>query len=246
MKPLWQGVLLGVAAYLFFMLATAPAAKVLPLVQPRGVSIAGINGSLWSGHAALVTAAPVQLTDVHWRFRPLALFVGQLGFTVTGDLQGQRVKANAGNGFPGDPQLSDVQGRIAASTLLNLLGLHQPQLGGMLEFDIADIDWPASGYPALEGTIVWTSARVSGPYELDLGKVVLETRIEDGVTRGTLKNEGGALLLQADVEMESSGAYRFDANLQQKGDVPQPVMKFLATFAEYQNGTYRLEWSDSL
>ncbi|MFQ5643205.1 MAG: type II secretion system protein N [Thiogranum sp.] len=246
MKPLWQGVLSGVVAYLFFMVVTAPAVKVLPLVQPEGVRATGVDGTLWSGRAARVAVPAVQLTDVRWRFRPLALFIGQVRFAIEGSLQGQRIEADAGSSFLGKPRASDVRGRMAASELLKLPGLQQVRLDGMLDFDISEVEWPDSGYPAVAGTVVWSGARVGAPYELELGKMQLETRIEDGVTRGTLKNEGGALLLQADVEMNSSGAYRLNARLQQKGDVPQAVTGFLTTFAEYKDGTYILEWSDSI
>ena len=246
MKPLWRSVLVGVVAYLLFLVTTAPAAKILPLVQPQGVHFSGIDGTLWSGSAALVAVSPVQLTETRWSFRPFSLFAGQFGFAVEGQLQGQRVEAYVGSSFLGTPLVSDVRGLVDANAVLNLLGLNQLQLAGKLNFDIANVEWPESGYPALGGTVIWSPARVTGPVELELGKARLETRIEDGVTRGKLETEGGPLLLQADVEMNSSGAYRLDANLQQKGDVPQAVIKFLSTFAEYKNGTYRLEWSDSL
>ncbi len=246
MRPLWQGLSLGVVAYLFFMLATAPAAKILSLVQPEGLRATAVAGSLWSGQAAQLALPPLQLNDVHWQIRPLLLFAGRLSFVVRGQLQGQRIKAHAGVSLLGNPQLSDVRGRVTAQDLMNLLGLRQVQPGGMLSFVIAEVAWPEAGYPALEGTVYWWPARINAPYSLDLGKMQLDTRIEDGVTRGTLNNEGGALSVQAEVEMHSDGAYRFDANLQQKGDVPQAVSRFLSTFAEFRDGTYRLEWSDTL
>ena len=246
MKPLWQGVLLGAVAYFLFIVTTAPAARIVSYVQPQGIHFSVIDGSLWSGSAALVNASPVQLTDVRWSFRPFALFVGQFEFAVEGQLQGRRIEAYIGSSFLGNPYVSDVRGRLAAKDLPGLLGQNQLQLGGELEFDIADVEWPESGYPALSGTVIWSQARVTGPVELELGKAQLETRIEDGVTRGQLETTGGPLLLQADVEMNSSGAYRLDAKLQQKGDVAQAVTQFLSTFAEYKDGTYLLEWSDAI
>jgi len=246
MKPGWRSMVLGVVAYLLFMVTTAPAAKILSFVQPQGIGLSGIEGSLWSGRAALVTVSPLQLTDIRWSFRLFPLFVGQLEFAVEGQFQGKPVEAYVGSSFLGTPYVSDVRGQVAAEDLPGLLGLSLLQLSGELEFDIADVEWSESGYPALGGTVTWSSARVTGPVELELGKARLETRIEDGITRGKLDTEGGALLLQADVELISDGAYRLDANLQQKGDLPPEVTKFLSTFAEYKDGTYRLEWSDNL
>ena len=100
--------------------------------------------------------------------------------------------------------------------------------------------------PAVTGAATWTPARVSAPLEVALGSAQLDTVAEQGVTRGKLKASGGALLVDADVELNPDGVYRLDAQIQQKGDVPEAVTQFLSTFAEYKNGSYRLEWSDSL
>jgi general secretion pathway protein N len=248
MKPGWRGVLVAAAAYLMFLVVAAPAAKVLPVFQSRlqNIQLAGIEGSLWSGKAAALDVSPLQLKDVSWRFRPFGLFVGRAVFKIRGQLQAQRIKAKVGSTLLGRPYLSDVQGRISANDLFYWLGLKQVQVGGMLDIDIDDVEWSESGLPAMAGTASWSPAQLVSPVELVLGKAQLETQIEDAVTRGKLETSGGALLVQADVELQPDGAYRFDANIQQNGDVPQAVSKFLSTFAEYKDGNYRLEWADKL
>ena len=248
MNPWWRSVLLGAVAYLLFLVMTAPAAKVLPLFQSQlqHVQVAGIEGSLWSGKAAQVDVSALRLQDVKWRLRPFALFVGRAVFKINGHLQAQRIRAKAGSTFLGTPYLSDVKGSIAANELLRLLGIHQLQLGGQLDFDIDDVEWVESGLPAMTGSVSWSPAQLISPLNLAFGKAQLETQIESTVTRGKLNASGGALLVQADVELKSDGAYRFDANIQQKGDVPQAVSKFLSTFADYKDGNYRFEWADKL
>ena len=248
MKPWWRSVLVGTVAYLLFLLMAAPAAKVWPLFQSRlqNIQLAGIEGSLWSGKAAQLDVSPLQLKDVRWSFRPFSLFVGRAEFKIHGQLQAQEIKAKVGSTLLGKPYLSDLRGRIRANDLFYWLGLKQVQLDGPLSFHIDDVEWSESGLPAMAGTAWWSFARLVSPLELVLGKARLETQIEDAVTRGTLQATGGALLVQADVELKPDGAYRFDADIQQKGDVPQAVVKFLSAFAEYKDGNYRLEWADKL
>ena len=248
MKLWWRSALVGTVAYLLFLLMAAPAAKVLPVFQSRlqNVQLAGVEGSLWSGKAAQLDVSPLQLKDVNWSFRPFGLFVGCAVFDIHGRLQAQRIQAKVGSTFLGRPYLSDVRGRISANDLFYWLGLKQVQLDGQLDFDIEDVEWSESGLPAMAGTASWSLAQLVSPVALVLGKVQLVTQIEDAVTRGRLETTGGALLVQADVELKPDGAYRFDANIQQKGDVPQAVSKFLSTFAEYKDGNYRLEWADKL
>jgi len=248
MKPWWRSVLVGAVAYLLFLLMAAPAAKVLPLFQSQlqNIQLAGIEGSLWSGKAAQLDVSPLQLKDVRWSFRPFGLFVGRAVFKIHGQLQAQRIKAKVGSTLLGRPYLSDLRGRISANDLFYWLGLKQVQLDGQLDFHIEDVEWSESGLPAMTGNAWWSSARLVSPVELVLGRAQLETQIEDAVTRGKLETIGGALLVQADVELKPDGAYRFNANIQQKGDVPQAVSKFLSTFAEYKDGSYRLDWADKL
>jgi len=248
MKLWWRGVLVGVAAYLLFLLVAAPAVKVLPLFQSRlqNIQLAGVEGSLWSGKAAQLDVSPLQLKDVRWSFRPFSLFVGRAEFKIHSQLEAQKIRAKVGSTFLGRPYLSDLRGRIRANDLLYWLGLKPVQLDGQLDFHIDDVEWSESGLPAMAGTVWWSLARLVSPLELVLGNAQLDTQIEDAVTRGTLQATGGALLVQADVELKPDGAYRFDADIQQKGDVPQAVVKFLSAFAEYKDGNYRLEWADKL
>jgi hypothetical protein len=248
MKP-WRAVLTGVAAYVFFLLATAPAAKLLPLVQPRlgGVQLAGVDGSLWSGSAALVTANPVQLQDLAWRFRPLVLLLGRAEVALQASWQGRPAAALAGKALFGSTYLADVSATVPAPDVLRWLNVRHVRVEGSLALALARLEWASgSDLPAVTGAASWTPARVSAPVELVLGTAQLDTVADQGVTRGKLKTSGGTLLVDADVELKPDGVYRLDAQIQQKGDVPDAVAQFLSTFAEYSNGSYRLEWSDSL
>jgi len=244
----WRGVSAGVLAYVVFLVVAAPAAKVLPFVQPhlQGVRLAGVDGSIWSGSAAVVDANPVQLQDVRWEFRPFALLLGRAELAVEGKLQESVIRAVAGKGLFGQRYLKDVRGAVSANDLLYWLQIRQVKVEGNLDFNLEDVRWPANGMPAIAGTAIWTPAAVSAPIELMLGKARLETQIDGDRTIGKLQASDGALLVQADVELNPGGQYRLDAAIQQKGDVPQAVSKFLSTFTEYKDGVYQLEWSDSL
>ena len=248
MTSWWRLAAAGVAASLVFLVLSAPAAKLLPYVQPHlaGIKLYGVSGSLWSGQAVRVSAGAVQLDSVNWRLRPLALFTGALEFAVDAKLAAQPLTAHAGVGVVSGVYVSDVVGRVAAADLLYWSGMSRVRLDGQLEFAIDDVEGLGSGLPAVAGTLSWTPARVLAPLELDLGKAELQTRIDAGVTRGQLRADGGVLTVSGDVTVNPDGNYQLVGELQKKGSVPQAVDKFLATFAEFNNGKYRLEWSDQI
>ncbi len=241
-------VLAGVALYLVFLIGTAPANMLVPLLQSqmRELRLSSVSGTIWSGSANQVYVKPVQFMEVDWRFRPFALLLGRLEISVSGQMQGQAVVAKVGRSVLGEPYLSDVQGRVAASDLLAWRQIRQVAVDGYLDFNLQKVRLSETGVPALAGTVNWSPARVTRPLQLELGKAQLDTGIEDDATRGNLQVSGGALLLQGDVELKADGAYRLDAKIRQNGQVPQAVSKFLSTFAEYRDGEYRLEWSDTL
>jgi hypothetical protein len=248
MKSWWRLALAGAAAYLVFVVAGAPAAKLVAYVQPRlpAVQFAGVSGSLWSGRAAQVGTGALHLDAVRWRWRPVALFRGALEFAVSAELGGQPLVGRAGLGLLGGAYATDVVGRLPVADLLYWTGMTRVGLDGELDFVIDDIEGLGAGLPAAAGTLTWSPARVHAPLTLDLGQAQLVTRIESGATRGKLSASGGALNVAGDLSLNPDGAYSLVAEVQKNGSVPQAVDRFLAAFAEFRDGTYRLEWSDRL
>jgi general secretion pathway protein N len=248
MKSWWRLLVAGLAAYAVFLVLSAPAAKLLPYLQARlpGVQFAAPSGTLWSGQAVRVGAGAVQLDRLRWRLRPLALFKGALEFSLDAELGGRPLTGRAGMGVFSGAYLSDVVGQVVASDLLYWTGMTQVKLDGQLDFAIDAIKGIGSGLPAVAGTISWSPARVLAPLELNLGQAQLVTQIESGATRGQLSASGGVLSGTGELTVNPDGNYALVAELQTKGSVPQAVDKFLATFAEFKDGKYRLEWSDQI
>jgi len=248
MKDSWRLAVVGVTAFVLFIVLSAPAAKLVPWLQPQlpRMQLIGISGSLWSGRAQQLNAGGVQFSDVHWHLRPLALFAGALSVAVDAQLRGQPLRAHAGLGFFSGAYVADATGRMPAADLLFLTGMQLVELGGQVEFDIDEMTGIGQGFPAVAGTVSWAPAQVVAPLELDLGKAQLQTRIEGGVTRGQLTASGGALAVTGDVTFNPDGSYQLVGDVQKNGTVPQAVDKFLDAFAEFSNGSYRLEWSDKI
>ncbi len=240
---------IGIVAYVLFLLITAPAAKIIPYFesQLQGVRLAGISGTLWSGRALQVSVPPVQLMHVGWQFKPLALLLGSVAFQLDGQLSGHTFSARAGRDLFSGPFLTDVTGSVPAVDLMYWAGLSAVELDGQLDFDIDDIEFSSGSVPAVAGQLIWKPAMVLSPIELNLGLAELTTAIEsDGVTRGQLIVNGGALTMQGDVTLQSDGSYQLVGDVKKTGTVPQAVDRFLSTFAEFSNGSYRLEWSDQI
>jgi len=246
---LWHGVALGVAAYAFFFVINAPAAKVLPALQPvlPPVHLQGIEGSVWSGFAMRASTRLVQLDAVRWELRPLALLTGRFEFALQGQLHDRPLLARAGKAWFGHAYLADVQGSVPAQDVLGWVQARQLGVQGYLDFNLDKVRWTDARLPAIEGVMSWSPANIVTPVELDFGSTRLETQIgENGATLGKLTTSGSALLVNADVQVDPAGSYRLDAAIRQDGEVSNAVANFLSTFAEYRDGVHYFEWSSTL
>lgn len=243
----WRAVAAVVVAWLVFLIATIPADRALALAPSMpGVVLGNAQGTLWRGQVSRVVVEGVQLEDVHWRFRPLSIILGRFEFDLKGEFAGKPVQTLAGRTFSGALYLENVQASIPASEVLYRSGVNHLTVGGQLSVDLDEIRFSPASIPMFSGQASWTPAEIEAPLALSLGTATLTTQQNGNVTEGKLVTSGGVLLVQADVTLESSGAYRLDAAIRPNGTVPQAVTKFLTTFAEYENGSYRLEWSDTL
>src|SRR5690606_16450186 len=64
-------------AFLVFALVTLPANVVIPRVQPEGITLAGLDGSVWNGSAQVLQIGGMHAGSVNWRLKPWALFTGR-------------------------------------------------------------------------------------------------------------------------------------------------------------------------
>jgi hypothetical protein len=80
-RPLWIA-LLAAVAFVAIVLARMPAAWVVPARGPQW-ACASIDGSLWSGTCAGLTASGTPLGDMSWELHPLRLLAGRLGAHLT-------------------------------------------------------------------------------------------------------------------------------------------------------------------
>jgi len=244
---MWRSVATGVVAWLVFLVVTIPADRALALAPSiPDVAVSSVQGTLWRGQAGSVVVKGVLLNDVSWRFSFLSILTGRVEFDLQAGLNGKPFHALVGRTFTGANYLADVQASLQATDVLYRLGIKQVSVGGELVINLDDVRLTPSGIPMFSGEASWLPARVEAPLVLSLGTVTLTTQHDSSVTQGNLVAAGGVLQVQADVVLEAGGDYRLNAAIKQNGTVPQAVTKFLSTFAEYDNGQYRLEWSDNL
>lgn len=80
---------LGLATYLFFVIASAPAAFVLNFLPDRSdYRIQGPSGTLWDGRVESVQVGPVRISALSWELKPGRLLTGQADAELRADVAG--------------------------------------------------------------------------------------------------------------------------------------------------------------
>lgn len=178
MKGLSKGLALGLAAFLVFLLVTAPARLVVPFL-PATLRVVDLEGTVWSASARGVRIHQLDLGQVEWRLHPLPLAWATLS---------ARVSVN-GRQLQGEGELQYRRGllRLADTTLSMDVDLLNPVVedlaiavgGSALRLGLPLLVVTPGGPIAAQGVCLWKDAMLSAPAPIELGEV-----------KGTLRQQG--------------------------------------------------------
>lgn len=105
---LFVGLLTFVAAFVMMF----PARVAYDWFAPPAVQLSGLEGTIWSGSAAEVSASGVYLRDLKWRLRPLRLVTGKLAASIEARPSSGFLETDIAAGLGGDILLSNVNGSL--------------------------------------------------------------------------------------------------------------------------------------
>jgi len=120
--------LVGLLTFVAAFVALFPARVAYNWFAPPAVQLSGLEGSIWSGSAAEMSAAGLYLRDLKWRLRPLRLLTGKLAASVEASPSSGFVQADIAVGPGGSIALSDVNGSLPLSDFASLARM--PGLAG--------------------------------------------------------------------------------------------------------------------
>lgn len=206
--------LLGLAAFLLFLLLSAPATLLTDQIGARlaGFSAQAAEGTATDGAMLGASWRGVRVERLTWRWRPLALFAGRLEFDLKTDDPEIKLTGNAALGLSRQTAVRNLAGRLPLAKLGNLAGSAKPPLDGLAEIDLRELALSPAGRPlAARGAIRLQNLRATFGPPLNLGDYVvqLDSAGAEGV-RGQAKDNGGPLALEGALNVLPDGRYRFN------------------------------------
>ncbi len=249
----WKGWLaLTIALYLFFLIWTIPAGFCWAWLASRPesklarVTMLDLRGPWLAGNCALVKVGPLQLHELTWRIRPLALLRGRLEFDLTGALpDAGKVAATVSLGRQ-DLELRGLQLQGAANTLARTWLPGIPLTGTLTGKDLHLR--LAGGLPvAASGQLNWQGAGVELTAPVLLGELALEMQSDPGGITANLKDGGGPLRIEIQTRLKPDGAYELTGEVSPRGTSQPELANLLSLLGpKMPDGRIRLSRSGQL
>jgi hypothetical protein len=139
----WSWIALGAGAYAAFVVATFPAATAYRWLAPPEVRLASVDGTVWSGTAALGSMPGLPLRDIRWNLSALPLLLGRASGTFEARLADGFVRGAATATMSG-LVLRNLQTSTQLQTLARMLPINDTT--GLVSVDVTELElvdgWP--------------------------------------------------------------------------------------------------------
>lgn len=213
MKFSWKYTLVGVLAYVLFMLMLFPASHLYTLVKDSiadlDVTIYGVQGTAWQGRAERVDVGDKLFQSVQWNLQMMPLLLGRLQLAISYQNPDSNVKTLLTRYMDGSLRLSNTRGRITMAELLAMLKIPAIKLDGQLKVNMSEIRFDGKTIVDADGVIAWHSAGTQFPQKLVLGDLSAKVTTTDKGIQAVLSDAGGPLDTQGELVLSPDGNYRF-------------------------------------
>jgi hypothetical protein len=231
----WKWLGLGIGAYLTFCLITFPAGTAYRWFTPAELRLAGIQGTIWRGSAAIGSIGNLGIQDIEWRIRPWSLLTAAIEGHVELRRPDSFLSADIRIG-PTAFEASQVQATTTLATLAALLPLGDVQ--GLVSVRLAELElengWPvrAVGEVRLADLEVPVLAAGGSGDLIPLGgyRITLNTGTGSAL-EGLFEDQGGPLQVAGSIQLLADRSYEISGLVQPRAEAPRELVQALDFFA---------------
>jgi len=218
---------LGAGAYAAFMIAFFPATIAYRWFAPDDVRLAGVEGSVWSGRAALGSVGDFALHDITWELQPWALLIASLSGQVQTRLADGFLNSEIHAGF-GGVSFSNLRATTSLASLSTVLPIRGTRGLASLDFAALELEggWPvtATGELRLGELAVppLVTTGTGGIIQLGNYRVSFTDTGGQGLA-ATFEDQGGPLEVAGSMRLEPDRNYLIEAVLRARPEA-QPEL----------------------
>jgi general secretion pathway protein N len=211
--------IIGLVFFFLFLLANLPAqlgVSIAKMVAPQAmqqVRVYGSQGTLWAGQFDRIDYQGQSFQAVNWDLNLFSLLVGQVTADVSLRFNGQSVKANVSQSLFGGLTLSDVNAKLGAKQLVQMLRIPAMKLDGEFIVNLKTVELEGNRPTDIDGRVVWSGAETRFPQRILLGDLSATASTEDEIITVILKDGGGPLQMDATVSLDPENNYSLNGSM---------------------------------
>jgi general secretion pathway protein N len=197
----------GLLTFVAALIMNFPARVAYNWFAPPALQLSGIEGTLWSGSAAEVSAAGLYLREFKWRLRPLHLVTGKVAASIQASPSSGFIEADIAAGLGGSVTLSNINASLPLRDFATLLRV--PGLSGnaSLQFDRLRI---RDGLPiAVDGTLAVADLVAPMVDSASIGGYRAEFFTDDNAVVASIEDVNGVFNLAGSLTVSADRKYQF-------------------------------------
>ncbi len=203
---------LGIICYLLFVITQIPASNVYyftkDMLKEQGVTLFGVQGSLWKGNASAATYKDMHFKQINWEVHPLALLTANISATIRFKQQQNSVNAIVSRSLFGKTTVENGRIKADASQLIKLMNIPAVKLNGEFNLNLPLLELTDNKVEYIKGRLLWNNAESIFPQKMALGDVFADmSTSSDGVIQVKLGDGGGPLEMNANLLLTPDGKY---------------------------------------
>jgi hypothetical protein len=222
---------LGVGVYLAVAIGSFPASLAYRWFGPEGLTLAAVDGTIWSGQAEHGAAAGLTFSNLRWQLHPTALLTGTLSVSAEAELvdglASARITASSERLV-----LNDVRVSASLESIRNRFALGD--VSGQLSLSLPRFETVGGVPVAAEGTLTVSNLYsaplipIEGVKTIPLGnfRAELATGEQPGIV-AHVTDEGGPLELAGRITLAPDRSYTMDVLVKPRPDAPQVLVEGL-------------------
>jgi len=232
---------LGLVTYLLFVVSQLPANNIYyftkDLLKGQGVTLYGVQGSLWSGSADVATYNELHFKQVAWELHPLALLTANLSASVRFKQNDNSVQAVISRSFFDGLTVENGQIRMDAAQLIKLAKIPAVKLNGQFSLNLPLLELADKKVEYIKGRLVWADAESVFPQKMVMGDIFADmSTSEDGTIHVKLGDGGGPLEMDANLLLTADGKYDFKGLFSAREGRNSSLGRTLGFMGRYQDG----------
>lgn len=224
MKPWIRYALLGLAAYLAFLVVFVPAHWVAAHL-PAEIRLHGVSGTPWRGHARRIEYAGYAVERVDWWFKaPYRILWGELPWRV-------RIERGAVSGFtdlvvsPRALSLGETDLNLNLRLIEDAVAGIGVRLGGEpVHLQAEVLELRRGGPGAARGSARWEGAALRAPVALALGTLKLHLADDEAGWLGRISNDSDRIRIEGTVRLAEGWAWSSEIRLS-PGPAAEPALR---------------------